>query len=104
MKHLTLDGFLTVLALLAALYAVLSPVQRIRLSMSWRSQLILAVPASIAILAFELFDLNPPACPSTLGGMCRYLELGAADPGVPRKFAFLIDLPPPSGPIGLLVD
>ena len=90
MKHLTLDGFLTVLALLAALYAVLSPVQRIRLSMSWRSQLILAVPASIAILAFELFDLNPPACPSTLGGMCRYLELGAADPGVPRKFAFLI--------------
>ncbi|GAA3274183.1 hypothetical protein GCM10020258_51980 [Sphingomonas yabuuchiae] len=58
--------------------------------MSWRSQLILAIPACIAILAFELFDINPPSCPSILGGLCRYLELGTADPGVPRKFAFLI--------------
>lgn len=31
-----------------------------------------------------------PSCPSILGGLCRYLELGTADPGVPRKFAFLI--------------
>lgn len=90
MKFLTLDGFLTVLALLAALYAVLSPVQRIRLSMSWRWQLVVAVPACVAILAFELFDISPPSCPSSFGKMCRYLELGTADPGAPRKFAFLI--------------
>lgn len=58
--------------------------------MSWRWQLVVAIPACAAILAFELFDINPPPCPSNLGGLCRYLELGTADPGVPRKFAFLI--------------
>jgi hypothetical protein len=89
-RQVTLDGFLTVLALLAALYAVLTPVQRVRLTLSWRLQLLVAIPACTAILAFELLDVLPPSCPAALGDRCRFLELGAADPGVSRKVAFLI--------------
>lgn len=69
---------------------MLTPVQRVRLSLAWRGQLAVAVPACAAILAFELFDLRPPGCPDLLGSACPYLELGDADPGVSRKFAFLI--------------
>lgn len=87
---MTLDGFLTVLALAAAIYAVLSPVQRLRVSLTWRPQLLLALPALTGILGFELYDLQPPACPTTLGDLCRFLVLGGADPGPARKFAFLI--------------
>lgn len=87
---MTLDGFLTVLALAAAIYAVLSPVQRLRVSLTWRPQLLLAIPALAVILAFELFDLQPPACPPALGHTCQLLILGGVDPGPARKFAFLI--------------
>ncbi|WP_010335511.1 hypothetical protein [Sphingobium yanoikuyae] len=87
---MTLDGFLAVLALAAAIYAVLSPVQRLRVSLSWLPQAIIAVPALLAILEYELFDLQPPGCPTILGDTCRYLALGAADPGPARKFAFII--------------
>ncbi|HEY0958261.1 MAG TPA: hypothetical protein VGE05_03200 [Novosphingobium sp.] len=89
---MTLDGFLTVLALVAAIYAVLPPVQRLQASLSWRAQALVAVPACMAILAFELLDLRPPACPQALGSICPWLTLGEAEPGVPRKFAFLIAL------------
>ncbi|WP_157220476.1 hypothetical protein [Flavisphingomonas formosensis] len=87
---MTLDGFLTVLALGAAIYAVLSPVQRLRLSLTWRPQFCLAMPSLAGILAFELFDLQPPSCPPSFGRFCNLLTLGGADPGPARKFAFLI--------------
>lgn len=89
---MTLDGFLTVLALLAAIYAVLSPVQRLRLTLSWQAQLLVALPACAAILAFELFDVQPPGCAVAIGDMCRLITLSDADPGAARRFAFLIAL------------
>lgn len=89
---MTLDGFLTVLALFAAIYAVLSPVQRAQLSLSWRAQSLVAIPAFISILLFELFDIAPPSCPVVLDGYCDWLVLSASDPGLTRKFAFLIAL------------
>ena len=87
---MTLDGFLTVLALLAAVYAVLSPVQRMRATLSWRAQVLLALPACGLILGFELFDWRPPACLPGLEGLCGPLVLGGDDPGPARKFAFLL--------------
>lgn len=68
----------------------MTPVQRMRLTLSWRLQLLVAIPACTAILAFELFDIQPQRCPTALGEACRFLELGAADPGASRKLAFLI--------------
>lgn len=89
---MTLDGFLTVLALVAAIYAVLPPVQQLNASLSWRAQALVAVPTCAAILAFELFDLRPPACPAVFGNLCGWLTLSDTDPGASRKFAFLIAL------------
>lgn len=87
---MTLDGFLTILALIAAIYAVLPPVQRLQASLSWRAQLLVAVPACVGILAFELLDLRPPACPSAFSNLCGWITLGDGEPGASRKFAFLI--------------
>ena len=42
---MTLDGFLTVLALLAAIYAVLPEVQRLRLGLAWKKQALPGVGA-----------------------------------------------------------
>lgn len=87
---MTLDGFLTVLALAAAVYAVLSPVERQRVALTWRPQALLAIPMFGLILGYELYDWSPPACPEALGDACLPLILGGADPGPARKFAFLL--------------
>ncbi len=88
---MTLDGFLTVLALFAAIYAVLSPVQRAQLSLSWRVQLLIAIPAFFLIIMYELLE-TAPTCPAVLDGYCDWLTLSASDPGALRKVAFLIAL------------
>lgn len=87
---MTLDGFLTVLALLAAIYAVLTPVQRFRLKLAWKAQSLLGITAIVVILALELYEVRPPACPLMLGKACHWLILPGGDVGVPRKLAFLV--------------
>lgn len=87
---MTLDGFLTVLALAAAFYAVLSPVQRLRVSLTWRRQLLIAVPAFFSIVIFELFDLQPPPCPTGFGKSCQFLILSGSDSEQTHKFSFII--------------
>ncbi|MFZ2869053.1 hypothetical protein [Zavarzinia sp.] len=87
---MTLDGFLTVLALAAAFYAVLSPVQRLRVSLTWRRQMLIAIPAFFSIVIFELFDLQPPSCPTKFGEICQYLILSGSDPEQTHKFSFIL--------------
>lgn len=87
---MTLDGFLTVLALLAAIYAVLPQVQRFRLELAWSAQGALGIVAIIIILALELYEVRPPACPAVLGDTCRWLVLPDGEVGAPRKLAFLV--------------
>lgn len=87
---MTLDGFLTVLALLAAIYAVLPAVQRFRLELAWRAQGLLGIVAIVVILALEIYEVRPPGCPSMLGKMCRWLILPDGEVGASRKLAFLV--------------
>lgn len=87
---MTLDGFLTVLALLAAIYAVLSPVQRLRLGLAWKAQAALGFIAIIVILALELYEVKAPPCPSAIGVACRWLVIPDGEIGASRKIAFLI--------------
>ena len=88
---MTLDGFLTVLALLAAIYAVLPPVQRLRLELAWRMQGLLGTAAIAAILGIELYDVRPPVCPAWLGSKaCNWLILPDGDAGASGKLAFLV--------------
>lgn len=87
---MTLDGFLTVLALLAAIYSVLPSAQRLRLGLEWKSQAAVALVAVSAILALELYEVKLPLCPLSLGEACRWLVLPEGDTGSSRKGAFLI--------------
>lgn len=87
---MTLDGFLTVLALLAAIYAVLPPVQRFRLELAWRAQGLLGIAAILIILALEIYEVRPPSCAAALGEACRWLILPDGEVGASRKLAFLV--------------
>lgn len=87
---MTLDGLLTVLALFAAIYAVLSPVQRMQASLAWRLQTLVAVPALVAIVALEMFGVGPPRCPAALGRACGWITLAADGAGASRDLAFLV--------------
>lgn len=89
---MTIDGLITVLALFAAIYAVLTPIQRLRLTLSWRSQALVALPAFALILALELGSVPPPPCPADPAAWCRWLILDDADPGPARKLAFIVAL------------
>lgn len=87
---MTLDGFLTVLALLAAIYAVLPAEQQLRLGLAWKMQAAVGVVAVGLILALELYEIKPPYCPEQLGAACRWLTLPEGETGSPRKVAFLV--------------
>ncbi len=90
--EMTIDGLLTVLALFAAIYAVLTPIQRLRLTLSWRPQTLVALPAFALILALELGSVSPPTCPADPAAWCRWLILDNADPGSAKKLAFIVAL------------
>lgn len=87
---MTLDGFLTVLALLAAIYAVLPAAQRLRLGLAWKTQAVLGVIAVGLILALELYEVRPPVCPISFGELCQFLALPEGETGSSRKAAFLV--------------
>lgn len=87
---MTLDGFLTVLALLAALYAVLPAVHRFRLGLAWKAQVIVGLLFAVPILALELYEFRLPACPPWWGFACRVFEIPAGETGAARKLAFLL--------------
>jgi hypothetical protein len=68
---MTLDGFLTFLALAVALWAVIPPVARLRVNLGKVLQLPLALIALIAVLYFEFFEALKLPCPSTFGTWCE---------------------------------
>ncbi|QJU60072.1 hypothetical protein HL653_22125 [Sphingomonas sp. AP4-R1] len=85
---MTIDGFLTVLTLVAAILALMTPVQRLRISLSGVGQLVLAAVAGLTILWLELWQ---PVlhCPASLGRFCDVIAL---PDDVARRDAFLIVL------------
>lgn len=85
---MTIDGFLTVLTLAAAVLTLLSPVQRLRLSLAWPIQLGLAFFASAAVIWLELKQPALP-CPSHLGRLCTWITLPR---DTAQRDAFLIVL------------
>lgn len=86
---MTLDSFLTVQALLAAIYALLPAVQRFRLERAWRAQGLLGIVAIVVILALELYEGRSPACLLMLCDMSRWLILPDGEVGASRSSHFL---------------
>lgn len=89
---MTLDGFLTFLTLVAAIYALATPVGKLR------ARLGLAMPISVALLALalvlylEFFQVLGQPCPATLGRACDWLIFPDDDSFTPPQLAFLVVL------------
>lgn len=90
---MTPDGFLTFLALIIAVYAVASPVARLRVRLEFRLLQIVATLIAVALtLYLEFFGALMQPCPTALGTACRWLTFPADNSFTPRDAAFLVVL------------
>jgi hypothetical protein len=88
---MTLDGFLTALTLVVALFALVPSVQRMRARSSAPAQLLIGAVAFLGVLWLELYEPSL-TCPWQLGAACDWLALDGDNGGVARKGAFLVVL------------
>lgn len=85
---MTLDGFLTFLALLVALYALAPEVTRLRFRLRSGVPLVLSTIAFGLVLYFEFFDLVGRPCALKSPAACEALALGAKGGLSPIQAAF----------------
>ena len=89
---MTLDGFLTFLTLLVAIYALVPPVARLSAKLGMGIQLPLAIGALLLVLYLEFFDGLGQPCPALLGRTCGWLIFPADSSVTPQRAAFLVVL------------
>jgi hypothetical protein len=90
---MTPDGFLTFLALMVAVYAVATPVARLRVQLDVRwLQKVAALCAFGLVLYFLFFDAWKRPCPPALGGVCEWITFSADGSFAPAQAAFLVVL------------
>jgi hypothetical protein len=87
---MSLDGFLTFLTLVVAIYSFASPVARLRLRLGMGGQLPLALIAFALVIYLEFFQTLSLPCPNFLGLLCKRLELTSESTVTPTQIAFLV--------------
>ena len=87
---MTPDGFLSVLSIGVAVYALMSPVQKMRARLSLHVQIVLAIGFLIAVLYLELFETLKLPC--MLKGWCEALVLERPRAPAAQQVAFLLVL------------
>lgn len=86
----TLDGFLSFLALFIAFYAIVSPVTRLRAQLHLAVQVPLALLAVSLVLYFEFFSLLGQPCRLTDSEACTWLIFPKDGSVTPPQAAFLV--------------
>lgn len=90
---MTPDGFMTFLALIVAVYAVATPVARLRVKLEARLlQKVVALCAFGLVLYFLFFDAWKQPCPPVLGNMCAWVTFPAGGSFGPTQATFLVIL------------
>ena len=87
---MTLDGFLSFLALFIAFYAIVSPVTRLRAQLHLAVQIPLALLAVSLVLYFEFFSLLGQPCRLPNAGACAWLVFPKDGSFTPPQAAFLV--------------
>ncbi|SDN97616.1 hypothetical protein [Ensifer sp. YR511] len=87
---MTLDGFLSFLALFIAFYAIVSPVTRLRAQLHLAVQIPLALLAVLLVLYFEFFSLLGQPCQLPNAEACRWLVFPNDGSFTPPQAAFLV--------------
>ena len=86
---MTLDGFLSFLALFIAFYAIVSPVTRLRAQLHLGIQVPLALLAITLVLYFEFFSLVSQPCRLPSVEACTWLVFPKDASFTPPQAAFL---------------
>lgn len=87
---MTLDGFLSFLALFIAFYAIVSPVTRLRAQLHLAVQVPLALLAVSLVLYFEFFSLLGQPCRLPNSEACAWLVFPKDGSVTPPQAAFLV--------------
>lgn len=86
---MTLDGFLSFLALFIAFYAVVSPVTRLRAQLHLTVQIPLALVAVSLVFYFEFFSILGLPCQLQSARACAWLTFPTDNSFTPAQAAFL---------------
>ena len=90
---MTLDGVLTFLALVVAVYTIASPVARLRIRLEIRFlQICAAVLAVSLTLYLEFFEALKQACPAAFRAVCGWITLPTDNSFTAKEAAFLVVL------------
>lgn len=89
---MTLDGFLTFLALAAAIYAVVPPIAKLKAKLGLAIQVPLAVIALALVLYFEFFEILRRDCPNAIAPACKWLTFPTDKSFTPPQAAFIVVL------------
>lgn len=87
---LTLDGFLGFLGLFIAIYAIVSPVTRLRAQLHLTVQIPLAIIAVSLVLYFEFFSVVGQLCRLPNAAVCGWLTFPKDESFTPPQAAFLV--------------
>jgi hypothetical protein len=89
---MTLDGFLILLTLIAAVYALAPETTRLNLKLRMGVPMTLSIIALIAVLYLEFFDLVRAHCPTMLSVICAPRKSTEDDTLNSAEIAFLVVL------------
>jgi hypothetical protein len=87
---MTLDGFLTFLTLIIAVYAILPNVARLRLRLRVVFPVMVSVIGFGLVIYFEYFSLLAVPCSGAFGDLCRFLIITPESPVSPGQVAFAV--------------
>lgn len=86
---MSLDGFLTFLALAFAIFAVTPTTVRLRVTLNIKGQFFLAMLSLGLVVYLEFFDLLQQPCPTSLYRTCQWITFTSVSPITPEQAAFI---------------
>ncbi len=89
---MTLDGFLTFLALVVAIFALVPRVIKLRARLVLPIHILIAVVALLLVLYLHFFSLARYLCVAIFGGSCEWLPFPTGDLITHKELSFLVVL------------
>ena len=86
---MTLDGFLTFLALVVAIYALIPEVTRLRIKFGFCIQILVAISAFLLVLYFEFFSVLGRPCLTAIEPICERIVFTDNSSFTPPQAAFV---------------
>jgi len=87
---MSLDGFLTALSLIVAIFAIVSPAARMKLKLHWKLQVLAGLFSFVLVLYFEFFGVFGQQCWQIMSTYCGWFLFPADQSFTPENAAFFV--------------